>query len=101
MGIAPAMAAVAATSLFAGGRQVQRQQRREGRREARDKASAQKEAASLKTAEAKREAEISAASEEAKERARRRTVFAGADIEKNIFKRSLGGGAGARTTLGA
>lgn len=61
---------------------------------------AQARVAQLEAEESKRQAEVEAASDEAKRRARRRTIFAGADIERNIFRRTLGGGSGAQTTLG-
>lgn len=57
--------------------------------------------AELEAAEAKRESEVSAASEEAKLRSRRKTVFAGGDIERNIFRQTLGGGSGTTQKLGA
>ena len=62
---------------------------------------AERRASELEAAEAKREGEVATASEEAKERARRRTIFSGGDIERNIFRRTLGSGAGTTQTLGA
>lgn len=75
---------------------ILRQQKLSAEKKGRQEAAAGAAAAS-KAEAAARQAAIDAASEEAKKRARKKTIFAGADIEKNIFSKTLGGSTGNET----
>ena len=96
MGIAPAAAAIVATSLFTGGRQAQRKVRRSEVKKGRTAAA--EEGVAIESAnKAAREKAITNESVKAqKDKARKRTIFAGSGTN-NIFAPTLGGASGNKT----
>lgn len=102
MGSASSIARTIGATVVAGplaGRAQYRRERRGEIKKGRAKESEAKAKAVEQAAQAKTAAEVSAADEERAVKRRKRTIFAGADIEKNIFSRTLGGARGT-TTLG-